>query len=284
MPFFRNKSAVLGQLLRCNELFNFIDGDRQVDLAAHVSVFTAAVADAPADGREGVFDLDELQRFAIFSLRRKLEITLHGDMRRAVGLARRGAAVHHVLAVEPVFRVPFILGPLLVARGNGCRDVRNHRCLGAELLTEFERVDRAVFHALSAGDALRCIHFGDVVGAHHVYVLKHCCGAHREAAAAATVADCVGLAAAVGVGDFVHQSVFFRALEDFICFRARDLAPAPGADVILSRKAHLDAHVFLEVPTAFAHDLAVRAAAARRNGEDIVLLQIGRDFLIARAV
>ena len=282
MPLFRDEPAVGGQLLRRDELFDLVDGDGCVDLAAHAGVLAAAVADASADGGQGVLNLDELQRLAVFSLRCELEIALHGDVRRAVGLAGRGAAVDHVLAVKAVLGVPFILGPVLVARGDDGCDVRNDGRLGAELLTQLQRVDGAVFHALTAGDALCGIDFGNVVTAHHIDVFKHRGGAEREAPASAAIADGVRFSATVGIRNLVHESVFFRALEDFIRFRARDLAATTRADIVFRSVAHLDAHVLFEMSAAFAHDLAVGAAAARRHGEDIVFLQIRGDFFVAR--
>ena len=151
-------------------------------------------------------------------------------------------------------------------------------------MTELQRVDGAVFYALSAGDALAGIHLGDVVGAHHIHVFEHRGGAQGETAAAAAVADGVCFTRAVRIRNLVHESVFFRMLEDFVSLFACNLTSSAGSDIVFRRVTHLDAHVFLEVPAALAHDLAVGAAAARGDGEDIVFLQIGGDFLVAGLV
>ncbi|MPM58084.1 hypothetical protein SDC9_104913 [bioreactor metagenome] len=283
MSFLWNKAAIRCELLCGDELLHLVNGDRSVDFPAHAGVFAATVADASANGGQRVFKLDQLQRLAVFPLGGKLEIALHGDMRGAVGLAGGGAALDHILAVQAVLCVPFILRPVLVPRGDGCVDVLHHGRFGAELLAQLQRVDRAVFHALSAGDAFAGVHLGDIVGAHHIHVLKHSGGAERKAPATAAIADSVRLAAAVGVGDLVHEAVFLRTFEDFIRFPARDLPSSARADIVLRRVTHLNAHILLEVSAALAHDLAVRTAGAGGHGEDIVLLQVGGDFLIACA-
>src|SRR5699024_6038044 len=94
-----------GELLVGDELLDVVDGYRLVDVAAGAGVLAAAVADAPADRREGVLLLDELQRLQVPALAGELDVALHGDVRGTLHFARRGAAVHNVPAVGAVVHI-----------------------------------------------------------------------------------------------------------------------------------------------------------------------------------
>ena len=143
------------KILLGEEFLDRVDGDGLIDGPARAGLLAAPVADAAADGREGIVLLDERQRLLIFSLRGQLQIALYGDMRRAGRLARRGALVVAVFAVVvAVVGIPVLLAPLEAVRQLVLRIFHGVSVLVAELLAKAYRARRAVFHALAAGDAL----------------------------------------------------------------------------------------------------------------------------------
>ena len=266
------------QVVVGDEALDLVDGDGLVHVAAGALGLAALVADAAADGRERVFFLDEFERVRVAALRGELQVALHGDVRRAGGLARGGAGGHDVLVVLAVVRVPRALR----MQGLGELDVVRLLCqvLGrAELLAELERVAGAGLHALAAGDALGLVHLGNVVGADRVARAVHQAHAQAEAGAGAAVADGRALARLFDVDHVVHEAVFLGALDNFERLLACDLLGAAGADVVLGALAHLDAHILVEVAAAVADARARCAAGARGHGEAVVLVQIVRDAL-----
>jgi len=274
----RHVARGLVQVVVGDEALDLVDGDGLVHVAAGALGLAALVADAAADGRERVFFLDEFERVRVAALRGELQVALHGDVRRAGGLARGGAGGHDVLVVLAVVRVPRALR----MQGLGELDVVRLLCqvLGrAELLAELERVAGAGLHALAAGDALGLVHLGNVVGADRVARAVHQAHAQAEAGAGAAVADGRALARLFDVDHVVHEAVFLGALDNFERLLACDLLGAAGADVVLGALAHLDAHVLIEVAAAVADARARCAAGARGHGEAVVLVQIVRDAL-----
>ena len=68
-----------------------LDGDRLVPFSAAALRLAGVVADAPADGRQGVVPLDQLERLLELPGCRERDVTLDGDVRRALDLAGRHA-------------------------------------------------------------------------------------------------------------------------------------------------------------------------------------------------
>ena len=104
--------------------YAILDGDRLVDSVAGASRLAALGADAPADGRERVLFLDELERLGVLSLRRELDVTLDADVRHygtrdyiADFVYRRGGAVVIEDAKGVVTDVFRIKAKLMAAQG-----------------------------------------------------------------------------------------------------------------------------------------------------------------------
>ena len=151
MLFSRNKAAVFVQILFGDELFNFVDGDRIVYVAARTFAFALARANAAAYGRKRIFFADKLERFFVFSLRGEFNVTLNRNVRGASRFTRRRSRFDDVFAVFAVIRVPVLFRPNAVS-GAFCFYLFKRR-FGAQLLSEAKRVCRTVFDALTAGYA-----------------------------------------------------------------------------------------------------------------------------------
>ena len=270
------------QIVVGDEALYLVDGDGLVNACAGALGLAAFVADASADGGEGVFLLDELKSVGVSALSGELQVALNGHVRRARCLAGGRAGVDGVLEILAVVGIEGLLyengvGELCVARRG--------QILGrAQLLTESERVAGAGLDALCAGDALCLVDFGDEVRADSVSRAEHKACAQTEACACAAVADSGAVADFLNVGDIVHQAVFLGAQDDLHGFLARDLTCAAGADVVLRALAHLNAHVLVQVSAAVADAGARRAAGAGRNGESVVFIQVIRQpFIVAHS-
>ena len=145
----------------CDKSLDLVYRDGFIDAAAGAFGLAALVAYASADCRERVLFLYKLQRVGVSSLRGKLQISLHGDMRGAGGLARGSAGGHNVLAVLAVIFIDS-LGEVESLSDLGIFRL-GQRAVGAELLAELQGVSGADLDALRTGDALRLIHLGDEV-------------------------------------------------------------------------------------------------------------------------
>ena len=141
MPVLGGNVAVLClQLPAGNEFLDLVDGYRRVDQPAGAGVLAALVADAAADGGEGVILLDEGQGLVIAPLGGHLHIALNGDMGRAGSLAGGGAAVVAVfLVVVPVVVVPHVLAPAGSFVRQGLLGIADRPVLAAELLAQLGR-------------------------------------------------------------------------------------------------------------------------------------------------
>ncbi|MPM63265.1 hypothetical protein SDC9_110145 [bioreactor metagenome] len=247
-------------VLLSNKLLDLIHSHGVINVCTCAFRFAQARADASAHSREGILVLDQLKSITVTSQRGQFNVPLHANVGRAVGLAGAGTGIHHVLAVVAVIGVPIFGTPFIIARGFafGLHDLG----LAADLLAQLQGIYMAAFHAFAAGNTFFCVNAGDVVGAYHIGINEHFSSAQREAGAAAAVADGVGLAGAIGIGDLVDQPVLFGALDDFVGFLAGDLTATACADVELGGMAHLDAHIFFQMTAAFAHAFAHGTAGA----------------------
>ena len=255
------------QVLLRDELLHRVDGDGLVDGAAGAGVLAAAVAHAPADGRERILPLDELQRLGVLALGGLLQVALDGDVRRAGGLAGRRAGV---VAVDPVL-VSVVLGPLVRAPlgrirqfllGIGLRTV-----LGAQLLAQLHRAGGAVFHAAAAGDAVLRVHLGHVGAPGHVGRIEQLRRAERVADLDVAVADGEDLPFAVDVRHLVHEAVVLRLLEDGDRLVVGDEVAAAGLGQVFGHVAHADAPVAVVVGAALVQLLPAVSAGADAHGE-----------------
>ena len=128
------------QLPAGDEFLDLVNGHRRVDQPAGTGVLAALVADAAADGGEGVILLDKGQRLVIAALGGHLYVALNGDVGRAGGLAGGGAGVIAVfLVVVPVVIVPHVLAPAGCFVGQGLPGIADRPVLAAELLAQLGR-------------------------------------------------------------------------------------------------------------------------------------------------
>ena len=199
-----------------DEFLDGVDGDGLVDAAAGAGFLAALVADASADGGEGVVLLDEGEGVFITALGGQFEIALDADMGGAGGFARRGAgriavdAVGVVIAFAPLLAAPFVVEGILHARIDDFAAV-----FLAKLLPEADGAGGAIFHAAAAGDAVLRIDFGDVGGTGEVRGVEELGGAEGVADLRVAVADGDDLVFAVVIGNLMHVPVLFGFAADF---------------------------------------------------------------------
>ena len=265
--------ALVGlELLLGDKLLDLVDGDGAVDIAAGAGFLAAAVADAAADGRERVILLDELERVQIAALRGQIDVALHGDVRRAGGLARGGAGlVALLLVVVLIVRAPHVLAPVVVVRQRLLR-IRHRAGLGAQLLAELGSAGRADLGALAAGDALFGVDMGAVSGGGHVRRVEQLARSQREAGAERAVADGKDLVLAVDVRDLVDIAVVLGALEDLHRLIIGDLAALAGLETVVTKLTDGDAHLILQLAAALALNAHGIAAGAVADAELILIL------------
>ena len=274
----RDKAGVALELAVGDEALDLVDGDGAVNVAAGADILALAVADAAADGGEGVFLLDKLERLEIPALGGELEIALDGDVRGTRGLAGGCPLGRDVLAVGAVLGVPVLRRPLdIVGQVHGLMfDGR----FGAELLAHLDGVIRAAVGALAAGDALFLVDLRDIVaagGAGGVVILAHPEG---EAAFGHTVADGEGLAL-VERRDLVDAAALVALFDEGLGLLHGAGAALAGAVEHIAHVAHEDAQPLVEVAAALAHHLAHAAALAGRDAEmAVVILDILADKLV----
>ena len=270
------------QIVVCDKALDLVNGDCLVNACAGALGLALLVADASADGGEGVLLLYKLKRLGVASLSGELEVALNGNVSRAGGLAGRGAGVEGVLEVLAVIGIEGLfdengVGELRVAR-------RREVGRGAQLLAELERIAGAGLDALCARNALCLVYLGDEVRAYRISRAEHQSRAQSEAGAGAAVADSGAVACLLDVGDIVHQTVFLGALDDLKRLLAAYLTRTARAYVVLGALAHLDAHILVKVTAAVAYARARGAAGAGGNGENIVLIKIvGKALIVVYA-
>ena len=269
---FRDVALVGLELLLGDKLLDLVDGDGAVDIAAGAGFLAAAVADAAADGRERVILLDELERVQIAALRGQIDIALHGDVRRAGGLAGGGAGlVALLLVVVLIVRAPHMLAPVVVVRQRLLR-IDHGAGLGAQLLAELGGAGRADLGALAAGDALVGIDVGAVSGGGHIGRVEQLARSQREAGAERAVADGEDLVLAVDVRDLVDIAVVLGALEDLHRLIIGDLAALAGLETVVTKLTDGDAHLILQLTAALPLNAHGIAAGAIADAEVILIL------------
>ena len=269
---FRDVALVGLELLLGDKLLDLVDGDGAVDIAAGAGFLAAAVADAAADGRERVILLDELERVQIAALRGQIDIALHGDVRRAGGLAGGGAGlVALLLVVVLIVRAPHMLAPVIVVRQRLLR-IDHGTGLGAQLLAELGGTGRADLGALAAGDALLGVDMGAVSGGGHVRRVEQLARSQREAGAERAVADGEDLILTVDVRDLVDIAVVLGALEDLHRLIIGDLAALAGLETVVTKLTDGDAHLILQLTAALPLNAHGIAAGAIADAEVVLIL------------
>ena len=264
----RHEALVALELAVGDEALDLVDGDGAVEIAAGADVLALAVADAAADGGEGVLLLDELQRLEVAALGGELQVA-HGDVRGAGGFAGRGALGRDILAVRAVLGVPVLRRPLKIV-GQLLVLVHDRR-LGAELLTHLNSVVGAVVGALAAGHALGLVDLRDVValrGGGGVVILRH---AESQAALRRAVADGEGLALVQG-GDLVHEAARVGQTHELLGLGHGDRAALAGTVEHVAHMAHEDAQTLVQIARALAHQAAHAAALAGRDAQVAVVV------------
>ena len=163
VALFGHEANIGSKLLIGNELLDFVDCYRLVNLAAGALGLAGVGADTSADRGERIFLLNKVKSLGIFALSGKSDVALNRDMCGASGLAGRGTCLNDILAVDAVILVPLILCPFIVARSNFGINIGYDLALGAELLSELDGVHGAVFGALSAGNAVFLVNLRYIV-------------------------------------------------------------------------------------------------------------------------
>ena len=273
--------AVRGvQVLLGNELLDGVDGHGLIHGAAGAGVLAPAVADAPADGGEGVLLFNKRQRVAVAALRGHFQIALHGNVRGAGRLAGGRAGV---IAVDAVL-VAVVDGPLVGAPLHGVGQlllrVGDGAVLRAELLAQLDRARGAVLHTAPAGHAVLRLDTRHVGRAAHVRRVEQLACAQRIADVDVAVADGKNLVLAVDVRDLVHKAVVLGLLQDLHDLIVGHVMPLVGLDEVVGHIAHADAPVVGVVAAALAHGGAGHTAAARTGSIlAVVFFQPVRDVL-----
>ena len=278
VKLFRHEARIALEFAVGDEFLDLVDGDGAVDIAAGAGFLAFAVADAAADGGQGVFFLDEFQRLKIASLRGQLQIALHGDVGRAGGLAGCGTLRRDVLAVGAVLGIPVLRRPLDVI-GQFFRRVID-RGFGAELLPHLDRVVGTVVRTLAAGDTFCLVDFGNIValgGIGRVVVLRN---AQRQAALGHTVADGQGFAL-IQRRDLVDAAALLAFGNQRLGLVHGDRAALAGAVEHIAHMAHEDAEAFVQIAAAFVHQPAHAAALTGCDAQmPVVVLDVPADTLV----
>ena len=269
-----------------DEFLDGVDGHGLVHRAARAGVLAAAVADAAADGGEGVLPLDEFQGFPVLALGRLFEIALYGDVGGAGGLTRcraGGVAVDAVFVA--VVLVPFLRAPL-GGVGQLLLGVFDFALRRAEFLTQLDRAGRTVFHAAAAGHAVRLVHFRHIGAARQVGRIEELGRAQGVADFDVAVANGENLAFAVHVRNLMHIAVVFGAAQDFHGLVVGNRPAASRLAAVVGHVAHGDAPVAVVVRATLVELLAAVAARTDR-GADMAFVTfepIGYMFDIHRLV
>ena len=270
------------QILVGDELLDLIDRDGLVDRAARAGILAATVAHAAAHRGQRILALDEGERLLVATLRRQLEVALHGDVRGAGCLARGRARVVGLDAVlVAVVRAPLLGAPLHRVR-QLLLGILGHpvRALLAELLAELDGARGAHLNAAAAGHAVLGLGVRHVGRAREVRGVEQLARTQGVAHVHVAVADGEDLVLTVDVGDLVHEAVVLRALEDLHGLLARDVAAAVGLHHVVGHVAHGDAPVVEVVTARFAHHFAAHTAGAGGSGVlALVLVQPVLDVL-----
>ncbi len=270
------------EILFGNEFFDIVDRNGRVDVAAGAGVLAGLVANAAADGGEGVFLLYELKSLGVAALRGELYVALNGNVRRALRLAGSRAGGHDVGAVGAVIDVVAALVPghflIRLIR------VGNVRIARAQLLAESDGIGLAVFHALAAGDALVLIDPCDEVRAHALGGAEHLGYAQRVAGAAAAVADGGDAVEAGGLVHVVDKTVILGALEYLVGLLLADEAVLAVFGEVYGIVVEVHAHILFQMAAALAHEPARTAAGAGADGDRRCVFDDGRKLVVGRSV
>ena len=260
------------QVLLGDELLHGVDGNSLVHGAARAGILAPAVADAAADGGEGVLFFDQRQRVAVAALGGHFQVALHGNVGRTGRLAGGRAGV---IAVDTVL-VAVVDGPLLGAPlygiGQFLARVDDAPFLGAELLAQLDRTGGAVLHTAAAGYAVFRRNFGNVGRAAHVGRVEQLAGAQSVTDVDVAVADGENLVLAVDVRDLVHKAVVLGLLQNLHDLVVGDVVAFVRLHKVVGHVADADAPVIGVVAAALAHGGAGHTAAARPGGILAVIL------------
>ena len=258
-----------------DEFLDVIDSDGLVNGATGAVLFASVVADASTDRGEGVLVLDEGESFLITSFRGHFDVALDTDMSWAPGFARsRSGFGDDVFAMETVIGIHdrFLRGV------GGKRGLEMH--LDGAFFFEFHaktnRVDRAIFDAFAASDAIGSRDFATIVRSGSLADFEFLDGAEAKASAATAIADgrCFAIFNAFDIRDGMHEALLFAAMDDFLGFFAGDSTVFACADEVFGGFAKLHATIIGHVAAAFAHFGAANAARAASDGEIIVFIKI----------
>ena len=272
----RRDIAGLGaQILLGQEFLHRVDGHGLIHAAPGAGILAALVADAAADGGEGIVLFDERQGLLISALGRQLQIALNGHMGGAGGFAGSGALVVAVLSVVvPVVGIP-VLRPPLDGIGQLMLGVGHFPALlVAELLAQADGAGGAILHAFAAGHALFALHLCRIGRAGQVGGIEQLTGPQGVADLHIAVADAEDLIFAVDVGDLVDKTVVLRLLQDAHGFLIGDVVALAGLTAVVGEVTHADAPALLVVRAALAHGGPAGAAGALAHADvPLVLFQ-----------
>jgi hypothetical protein len=109
-----HETVRLVQILFRDEFFNFVDGDRVVNVPPGTLGFAGPGTDTPAHRGEGIFVFNEFKGLGVFSLGREFNVTLYGDMGGTGGFAGARTGIDDIFSRGTVIGIPLFLGPLCV--------------------------------------------------------------------------------------------------------------------------------------------------------------------------
>ena len=201
---FGNIAVFFFQLLSCNELFDLIDGYRLIKVSTGTYLLTESCADISANSRERIFLFDELKGFPELAFTGFFQIALNCYMRRTVGLARCGSGLRdHILPVGQKVRLPVLGSKYNLIIRDLCLFNLNRSFL-AKLCSKLNRILRTYFHAAAAGNTIRWVDLGNIIGSHETRRLgiPACLQCHTGIPLA--VADKERKVRAVNIGQLMH--------------------------------------------------------------------------------
>ena len=238
---------------RCDELLDLVDRQRLIDGTTGTCILTAAVTDMSTDCRKRIIFLDKCQRIGIPALRSKLQIALHGNMRRTRGFTGCGSGLMGLDTVLiPIILCPHMRSPWLLRRQRLLRVSHCCSVFFTQLLSQLQRSSRAMLHTASARHTVLCGHMGYIRRAGHVRGIEQLRGAQCIAYIHVTITDRKDLILSIDIRDLVHKSVILCFFQDLIYFFSGDIASAfIGLNDVVCHIAHSDTPAFRIIGAAF---------------------------------
>ena len=235
------------------ELLDFVDGDRCIDLTSRTGFFTELVADTSADRRERVLALDQCQRFFIAAFLGHLQIALYRNVCRAGCLTgrRSGLVGIHTSGIAIVL-IPGIFAPADLIREDGLGIFHFLAVFRLQLLAKTDRTGRTDLYAAVAGDTLFLVDFRGIGALGKVAGVEKQGSSECIADLHITVADIKNMIGTIDVGGLMYIAVLFGLFQDLQRLFLGDVMGSSGLYSVVGHIAHLDTPVIYIVCTAFS--------------------------------